>query len=107
MPARKRAKVTLPNGNSVELYSIGELAFRLGRATDTVRKWEIGGIIPPTCFHDRNGCRMYTLEQINLIVDTATECRILQGRYLSVSGFPKKLAERWKPLIESYFKKGD
>ena len=105
MGARKRAKVTLPNGSSVELYSIGELAFRVGRTTEIVRKWEIAGIIPPTCFHDRNGCRMYTLEQINLIVDTATECRLFRGRQISKTGFPKKLAERWQPLIDKYVSK--
>lgn len=105
MSARKRAKATLPNGKVVELYSIGELAFRVGRAAEVVRKWEIAGIIPPTCFHDKNGCRMYTLEQINLIVDTATECRLFRGRQISKTGFPEKIAKRWKPLIDSYFKK--
>lgn len=101
---RKRAKATLPDGREVELYSIGELAFRVGRATEVVRKWEIAGIIPPTCFHDAQGCRMYTLEQINLIVDVATECRLSRGRKISVTGFPEKLARRWQPLIDDYLK---
>lgn len=104
MSARKRATATLPNGRVVELYSIGELAFRVGRAAEVVRKWEIAGIIPATCFHDQNGCRMYTLEMINLIVDTATECRLFRGRQISKTGFPEKLAERWQPLIDDYLR---
>lgn len=100
---KKRTSVLLPNGERVDLYSIGELAFRIGRTTEVVRKWEIAGIIPPTCFHDKNGCRMYTLEQINLIVDTATACRLSRGRQISKTGFPQKLAKQWQPLIDRYF----
>lgn len=100
---KKRASAKLPNGRVVELYSIGELAFRIGRTTEVVRKWEIAGVIPPTCFHDRNGCRMYTLEQINLIVDTATECHINRGTQFSKTGFSKKLFAKWKVLMNEYF----
>lgn len=101
---KKRTQARLPDGRTVDLYSIGELAFRIGRTTDTVRKWEIAGIIPATCFHNKYGCRLYTLEQINMIVDTATECRISRGRCIATSGFPEKLARRMKPLIDSYLR---
>lgn len=101
---RRRARATLPDGRVVELYSIGELAFRVGRSTETVRKWEIAGVIPATCFRDKEGCRMYTLEMINLIVDTATECQVARGRRITSHNFPEKLAKKWEPLLLDYLR---
>ena len=84
------------------MFSIGVLAFRMGRCTTVIRRWEIQGVIPPTCFFDSQGCRMYSLEQINLLVDTATECKLVQGKPISRTTFPKKVFERWKPLMDKY-----
>lgn len=50
---------------------------------------------------------MYTLEQINLVVDVATECKLRRGKSIAQSGFAEKLAKRWEPLIDSYFKEVD
>ena len=38
------------NGVEVVMYSIGDLAQELGRESQTIRKWELNGVIPPTRF---------------------------------------------------------
>ena len=107
MSARKRAKATLPNGRVVELYSIGELAFRVGRAAEVVRKWEIAGIIPATCFKDSMGCRLYSQEQIDIITDVATEETIAQGKPISRTNFTSKCEKRLSELMQKYKQKNE
>jgi hypothetical protein len=79
MPAPTESKKVKIHGIEVELYYIGELADRLGRTSQSVRKWEIAGWIPKTIFKDKNGRRMYSNEQIEIIVQCAEETRLRQG----------------------------
>ena len=47
-----RAKVyTLKNGEKIKLYPINVLANELGRTSQTIRKWEVAGILPKPHFY--------------------------------------------------------
>ena len=45
MPFKGPVKVKVPSGEIVNCYYLYELAERLGRQSQTVRKWEIAGTI--------------------------------------------------------------
>lgn len=86
MPPVKQ-KMKLPNGQVVDLFYIGSLASALGRDSNTVRRWEIGGIIPDSCFRDKFGKRLYTQEQIDVIVKCAERAKIKQGASIANTSF--------------------
>lgn len=92
----------LPNGEKVELFYIGALASALGRTTNTVRKWEIGGIIPDPCFKDPNGRRLYTQEQIDVIVKCAERAKIKQGLSIANTSFSQWCHKELDALKEKY-----
>lgn len=102
MPSVK-SKITV-NGKSMDLYYIQTLAEALGRTSQTVRKWEVAGIIPKTIFKDKLGRRLYSVEQINIIVRTAEECKINQGKPISHTGFSKKIHAKLNAYAEQFVK---
>lgn len=75
-----RSTVYHVNGESVEMFTIGELARALGRKPVTIRKWELQGWIPRANFRtpapqgsqipDRpsKGRRLYTRQQVEFLV---------------------------------------
>lgn len=99
---REGMKMTLKNGVQVELFPIGELADYLGRTTQTVRKWELSGILPNTLFRNKRGYRLYTREQIMLIGKTAEETQLMTGRQYSKIKFSKLVKERLEKLNLKY-----
>lgn len=96
---------TLPSGKVIDLYYVGSLASALGRTSLTIRKWEISGVIPTTCFKDSLGRRLYSQEMINLIVDCAEKAQIKQGSSLSDTCFTKLCTEGLEKLRKKYFRK--
>lgn len=98
---------TFPNGETLELFYIGTLAYELGRASDTIRKWEVAGYIPDTCFKDNRGCRLYSREQIDVIVNAAVESKIMQGRAMNETLFPRKCFEGMERLRIKYEEKNN
>lgn len=86
MPALKQT-FRLPSGDTIELFYIGTLASALGRTTNTVRKWEIAGVIPDPCFQDSYGRRLYSQEQIDVIVKCAERAKIKQGSSIANTSF--------------------
>ena len=99
---REGMKMTLKNGVQVELFPIGELADYLGRTTQTVRKWELSGVLPNTLFRNKRGYRLYTSEQIMLIGKTAEETQLMTGRQYSKIKFSKLVKERLEKLNLKY-----
>lgn len=99
---REGIKMTLKNGVQVELFPIGELADYLGRTTQTVRKWELSGVLPNTLFRNKRGYRLYTREQIMLIGKTAEETQLMTGRQYSKIKFSKLVKERLSKLNLKY-----
>lgn len=96
-------RVCILNGNKVRLFYIGSLAKAMNRTTTSIRIWESRGIIPESWFKDKFGKRLYTKEQIDIIVQCAEECDIKQGRKMSMTDFSAKCHERFDELHNKYF----
>jgi len=92
------------NGEDYETFSIGELARRLNRKSQTVRKWEYEGIIPEA-LRDPTGRRVYTLEHVEAIVAAANTCRIERGVSLRASGFPQAVRKAFAQINENLMQK--
>ena len=101
MPALKQ-NFRLPNGQIIELFYIGSLASALGRTTNTIRKWEIGGVIPDPCFKDSQGRRLYSQEQIDAIVRCAERAKIKQGSSIANTSFSQWCHKELDALKEKY-----
>lgn len=95
---------TFPNGEKTTLYPIGYLAVELGRDTSTIRKWEVGDVIPASIFRHK-GRRMYTQEMIDLIVKYAEKYKIVQGRSVKNSNFSRYVHIEMNKLFEEYKEK--
>lgn len=96
---------TKVNGIEVELFPIGKLAYELGRNVQSVRKWEIAGILPNSCFKDNLGRRFYTQEQIDAIVSIAEKCKIMQGSSAAKTSFSAKVHEALHEINKKYLNK--
>lgn len=93
------------NGEKVTMYSIGEIARRLGRDPQTIRKWERDGVIPVAMFRDVKNRRMYTQEQIEAIVKIAKEEGILVCNDFSETKFTERVYKEFEK-INSRMEKG-
>lgn len=104
MPVSGFKTVTL-NGEKVKLFYIRKLADSLGRTSQTIVKWEIAGVIPKTPFRDSSRRRMYTQEQIDIIVATAEKCKITQGASISNTSFSSRVHKALNELHLKYTSK--
>lgn len=94
-------------GQKTTLYNIGVVAEAIGRTSQTIRKWEVGGVIPPTPFKQK-GKRLYSKEHIDAIVKCAEKSKILQGSNgVSHTMFSKRLYKEFQKVNDIFFKKGD
>lgn len=91
-------------GRKTTLYNIGVVAEAIGRTSQTIRKWEVGGVIPPTPFKQK-GKRLYSKEHIDAIVKCAESSRIMQGSQVSQTAFSKKLYKEFQKVNDLFFKK--
>lgn len=97
---------TSPSGVETTLYNIGYLADCVGRTSQTIRKWEIAGILPPTPFRVK-GRRYYSTEQIDIIVKSAEKSHIVRGKSICDTWFSKRIYRQFEKLYETYgLKKG-
>ena len=101
MPAVKK-EFKLPNGQTIELFYIGALASALGRSTNAIRKWEIAGVIPDPCFKDEQGRRLYSQEQIDVIVQCAERAKIKQGLSIANTSFSTWVHKELAILRDKY-----
>lgn len=101
MPALKQ-EFKLPNGEVIDLYYIGTLANALGRTPNTIRKWEIAGVIPDPCFQDAHGRRLYSEEQVNAIVKCAERAKIKQGMSIANTSFSQWCYKELEALKNKY-----
>lgn len=97
-------KTTVINGEEVKLYYIGEVARRLCRTPVTVRKWESEGIIPKAWFNDKNGRRLYTEEQVRLLVKYSRRYHIHHGKPIKSTYFSQHVFAEFEKLRIKYFK---
>lgn len=91
-------------GRKTTLYNIGVVAEAIGRTSQTIRKWEVGGVIPPTPFK-QNGKRLYSKEHIDAIVQCAEKSKIMQGsKNTSQTMFSKRLYKEFQKVNDLFFK---
>lgn len=57
------------------MYSIGEALSRAGLSRSTYFRWVRSGRIPDTQFKDRNGRRVFTEEEVQLLDSLANELK--------------------------------
>ena len=93
---------TTPTGIKTTLHSMGVLAERLGRTPQTIRKWEIGGIIPPTPFKIK-GNRYYSDEHIEAIVSSAEKSKIKVGKAIGNTQFSNRCYREFERLNKLFF----
>lgn len=93
---------TVINGEEVTLYPISRLATELGRSTQTIRKWEIGGILPQPIFKDKHGRRLYSLEQIEAIVECAIKSNVRQGYSVANTNFSPRVYKALEEINKKY-----
>ena len=93
------------DGDEIYLYSIGELAKRLGRTSLTVRTWEIAGKIPMTCFSNSRGERLYSEAMMKIIVKAAEEEKITIGSSFQRTKFVQKCHDGFAKLLQKYNEK--
>lgn len=74
-----KGKEYIIDGKTLELFTIGELASRLDRQRQTLRKWERDGVIPQAVFRSGSNRRLYTRNQIEVIVRCVKKYNIKQG----------------------------
>lgn len=106
MPISINGKTCIVKGEKVKLYPIRRLTHELARvgikrSTQTIRKWELKGVMPKCIFREQ-GNRMYTKEQIQVIVRVALECNIKKGLDIASTDFPEKIWQELNQINEKY-----
>lgn len=91
-------------GKSTTLYNISVLAEALGRTRQTIRKWEIDGIIPPTPFK-QNGKRLYAKEHIDVMVECAEKAKIGTAKAYTYLRFSEFVYPKFQAVNDMFFKK--
>jgi hypothetical protein len=79
--------------DAVKLISIGKLADAIGRKVLTVRRYHMMGVIPQPSHLDSRGWRLYTVDQLRLIVATF-DC-FDRGIIPSLEGVGRELKKKW------------
>lgn len=90
------------DGREITMFTIGELARRLGRDVQTVRGWERRGVIPVARYRSLTNQRLYTEEQISAIVRIAQEEKILICRDFMDTNFTQRVID----AFEEFDKRG-
>lgn len=90
------------NGEEVNLFYIDRLASELGRTPQTIRKWEVSGILPKPIFRDKLGRRLYSLEQIDTIVECAEKSNVRQGYSVANTNFSVRVHNALNELNKKY-----
>jgi len=86
-----RKLVELNTGETVWLFSIGELARRVNRTPRTIQKWERAGVVPEPIVSRLHGRRWYLEAEINMYAELAEQERIRRGRRLSDTLFSERV----------------
>lgn len=101
MSVPHKQQVTI-NGEVIELFYIEKLASELGRTPQTIRKWEVSGILPKPIFKDKVGRRLYSLEQINAIVDCAEKSNVRIGYSIANTNFSVRVHKALNEINNKY-----
>lgn len=102
-PWGRRVEYTSPTGVQTVLYNIGAVAEAIGRTSQTVRKWEVAGTIPPTPFKQGRK-RLYSKEHIDALVECVEKYHITMGTQISPE-FSRAIYREFNRLNDHFFKK--
>jgi hypothetical protein len=92
----------LPTDQIIELYTTGELAKRLDKSYQSTWRMIRRSEIPATPFKHPNGDKLYSTDQISLIVECAKEFDLRNGVSVKSTGFIEALERRHHTLLVSY-----
>lgn len=101
MGVRTSVKTTY-KGQELTLYYMNALCEATGRTAQTLRKWELAGIIPKTPFRDNTNKRLYLQEHIDAIVECIESCKIVQGKNIADTNFKAKVYKRFNDINRKY-----
>ena len=101
MGVRTSVKTTY-KGQELTLYYINAMCEATGRKAQTLRKWELAGIIPNTPFRDRTNKRLYLQEHIDAVVECIESCKLVQGKNIADTSFKKKVYKRFNDINRKY-----
>lgn len=93
---------TTPTGVKTCLYNIGTVALALGRTSQTIRRWEVAGIIPLTPFKI-GGKRLYSDEHIDALVEFAEKHHIRTGTRIGDTAFSSNVYKRYEEIYYKFF----
>jgi DNA-binding transcriptional MerR regulator len=96
------SKLYIINGKELEMFTIGELAKRLDRQLQTLRKWETLGVIPQATYRSGTNRRLYTKNQIESIVHLVKKYRIKQGQPIPQE-FKDEVADAFREATQKDF----
>jgi hypothetical protein len=107
----KPIKKKLPNGNEVELFSIGALANALGRPVITIRTWIKEGYLPASPYRlpakknkngeDHQGRRLYSRAMVEKTVSLFHSAGLLHTKRVEWSvhrQLSNEIAEAWNQI---------
>ena len=95
-------KTYIIDGKELEMFTMGELADRLDRQGQTLRKWEKQGIIPQAIYRSGSNRRLYTRNQIEAIVEVVEKYQIKQGQPIP-HAFKEEVAEAFSEASQKDF----
>lgn len=101
MPVPRKQTIVI-NGEELELFYVDKLASELGRTPQTIRKWEVSGILPQPIFKDKNNRRLYSQEQIDAIVECAIKSKIRQGYSVADTNFSPRVFKALQEINNKY-----
>lgn len=93
---------TSPTGVETYLYNIGTAAEAIGRTSQTLRSWEVSGVIPLTPFKV-GGRRMYSDEHIDALVELAEKYHIRPGVKIQDTAFSSNMYKRYEEIYKKFF----
>lgn len=95
---------TSPTGVKTYLYNIATAAEAIGRTAQTLRKWEVSGVIPVSPFKV-GGRRMYSDEHIDALVELAEKHHIRPGVKIQDTTFSSNMYKRYQEIYNKFFVK--
>lgn len=92
--------IELPNGTEVEvlIYTISQLAHRVGVALETVRKWERQNVIPGATYHTPGGQRRYTTYEVDVVKEVYAKHKMMTDPWRLTTEFIGEIQDRWNAL---------
>ena len=93
-------------GKRIAFYSIGEFASMIDRDSQTIRKWEYGGVLPPTVFKRRTGVRIYPEPVVMEVKKLCKKYKLRQGKPMAKE-FSVEATEKIKEITAEILKGGD